>query len=104
MSLRRFVLGIAVGVLGTYVVQKIAPSPSISSEHALKIVKQELKKHGPIDGSWIHMEPESFVRNNITYKVYRGGISRTKHEQPEQMEFLVDAQNGTILDVQKVEM
>jgi predicted small secreted protein len=103
VGLRKFFLGVAVGVLGTYVIQKITPE-TISSESALKIVKQEFKKQGAIDGSWIHMEPETLVRNNITYKVYRGGISRSQGNQPEQVEFLVDAENGTILDVQKLQM
>ncbi len=99
MGLRKFLLGIAVGIAGTYIVKNLLPSSCISSEHALKIVKNEIKKQGPIDGSWIHMEPETFVRNNITYQVYKGGISRTLENKPEQFEFVVNAENGTILDI-----
>lgn len=101
LGLRRFLFGVAVGIAGTYIVQKLLPATCISSDHALKMVKQEIKKQGPIDGSWIHMEPETVVRNNITYRVYKGGISRTVNSIPEQLEFLVNAENGTIIDVQK---
>ncbi|WP_246941319.1 PepSY domain-containing protein [Bacillus pinisoli] len=99
MRLGNFLAGIAVGVIGTYAIQKLKPS-YISSDQALKLVKQEMKKQGPIDGSWIHMEPETYVRNNITYRVYKGGISRVNDNNPEQLEFVVNAENGTIIDVQ----
>ncbi|MFZ3589390.1 PepSY domain-containing protein [Bacillus sp. DJP31] len=104
MGLRKFLLGIVVGITGTYIVNKLLPSSNISSEYALKIVKQEMKKQGAIDGSWIHMEPETFVRNSITYRVYRGGISRTAANKTEQFEFLVNAENGTILDINESTM
>lgn len=101
MSLRKFLLGVTVGIIGTYAFQKYKPA-YISSDAALRKVKQEVKKHGPIDGSWIHMVPEEFFKNNITYTVYRGGISRTIHDQQEHLEFIVNAENGTILDIQEV--
>ncbi|WP_456277953.1 PepSY domain-containing protein [Bacillus sp. AK128] len=96
-----FLAGVAVGILGTYLIQRLKPS-HISSDQALKLVKQEIKKQGPIDGSWIHMKPETFVRNNISYRVYKGGISRMAENTSEQLEFVVNAENGTIIDVQKV--
>ncbi|MBM7660486.1 putative small secreted protein [Bacillus mesophilus] len=101
MRLGNFLAGVAVGILGTYAIQKFMPS-YISSDQALKLVKQEFKKQGPIDGSWIHMEPETIERNNISYRVYKGGISRMSDHEPEQLEFLVNAENGTIIDVYKL--
>lgn len=101
MRLGNFLAGVAVGILGTYAIQKFTPS-YISSDQALKLVKQEFKKQGPIDGSWIHMEPETIERNNISYRVYKGGISRMSDNEPEQLEFLVNAENGTIIDVYKL--
>jgi predicted small secreted protein len=102
MSLRKFFLGVAVGIIGTYAVQKYKPASYISSDAALKTVKQEIKKQGPIDGSWIHMKPEVVALNNITYRVYKGGISRTIENRPEQLEFIVNAETGTILDVKEI--
>jgi predicted small secreted protein len=103
LSLRKFLFGVAVGIAGTFIVQKLKPT-TITSDHALKIVKQEIKKQGPIDGSWIHMEPETIERKNISYRVYKGGISRVFENKPEQLEFLVNAENGTILDLNEVTM
>jgi predicted small secreted protein len=103
LGLRKFLFGVAVGIVGTYVVQKLKPT-TISSDHALKMVKQEIKKQGPIDGSWIHMEPETIERNNVTYRVYKGGISRILEDKSEQLEFLVNAENGTIIDLNEVTM
>jgi predicted small secreted protein len=102
MSFRKFFLGIAVGIIGTYAIQKYKPATCISSDSVLRSVKNEIKKQGPIDGSWIHMEPEMIVRNNLTYRVYKGGISRTIDNRPEQLEFLANAETGTILDLKQV--
>ncbi len=99
MGLRKFLLGVAIGIVGTFFVNKLLPSSRISSDQALKLVKQEIKKHGPIDGSWIQMIPEKYERNNISYNVYKGGISRTIDNYSEQLEFIVNAENGTILDI-----
>jgi predicted small secreted protein len=98
MGLRNFLAGITVGVISTYVIQKLIPT-YISSDNALSLVKQEMKKQGPIDGSWIHMEPETIVRNYVSYRVYRGGISRVIGNRSEQLEFLVNADNGTIIEM-----
>jgi predicted small secreted protein len=100
MRFSNFLTGVAVGIIGTYAFKKLKPS-YISSDQALKLVKQEMKKQGPIDGSWILMEPETIERNNISYRVYKGGISRTTENEPEQLEFMVNAENGTIIDVNK---
>jgi predicted small secreted protein len=101
MRFGNFLAGVAVGILGTYAIQKFTPS-YISSDQALKLVKQEFKKQGPIDGSWIHMEPETIERNHISYRVYKGGISRMSDNEPEQLEFIVNAENGTIIDVNQL--
>ncbi|WP_017756158.1 PepSY domain-containing protein [Calidifontibacillus oryziterrae] len=99
MRLNQLLLGLGIGAIaGAYVNQKYMKN-HISSETALKIVKKAFKDHGPIDGSWIHMKPEKVNKFNLSYNVYRGGITRTIDSKVEQYEFLVDSKTGTIIDV-----
>ncbi|MCH1625354.1 PepSY domain-containing protein [Ferdinandcohnia quinoae] len=99
MSWKKFILGVGVGFAGALIVKEALKQYEISGEKALKLVKEEFKKNGPIDGSWIQMEPESYIKSEILYKVYKGGISRTVDMQDQHYEFIVDAKTGTILEV-----
>ena len=99
MSWKKFVLGLSVGFAGAYLLRNSIPEQTISAEKALKIAKNVFKENGPIDGSWIHMVPETFEKFNLSYNVYKGGISRTIENEVKQFEFLVDTKTGTILEV-----
>ncbi|MDF0726467.1 PepSY domain-containing protein [Cytobacillus sp. S13-E01] len=99
MSWKKFVLGLSVGFAGAYLLKSYVQEQTISAEKALKIAKNAFKENGPIDGSWIHMVPETFEKSNLSYNVYKGGISRTIENEVKQFEFLVDTKTGTILEV-----
>lgn len=97
-----FILGVAVGALSGYATNKYISTQSfISAEKALEFAKSRFKEQGPISGSWIHMKVEPFHKNNLTYQVYKGGISRNPSTsgKREQFEFIADAKTGTLLDV-----
>lgn len=74
----------------------------ISSDKALEIVKKAFKEKGPIDGSWIHTEPETYENEHLTYNVYKAGISRTVENQLEQYEAFVDSHTGAIVHVEQI--
>lgn len=100
MSLKRIAIGIGIGFIAGLVVRSNFSKENISPEKALRIVKQKLKDQVTIDGSWIHMIPESFSKDQLNYTVYRGGISSTAENENIQFDFIVDAETGTILELQ----
>lgn len=99
MGFKRIALGIGIGFIAGLVVRSNFSKENISPEKALRIVKQKLKDHVTIDGSWIHMIPESMTKDQLEYKVYRGGISSTTNSENIQFDFIVDSTTGTILEL-----
>lgn len=101
MNWKSFLLGTTVGLISGYAVKEvISRKIDVSPEKVLDQVKRQFKQHGPINGSWIHMETESFEKYPIHYRVYKGGISRNINGKNEQYDFIADASTGTLLDVQ----
>ncbi|WP_026690709.1 PepSY domain-containing protein [Alteribacter aurantiacus] len=105
MSWKRFIAGVGVGVAVAWFAkdQLEQTSCNLSPERALKLVKRKMKDFGTIDGSWIHMMAEDFKSDNLTYSVYRGGVSCTIDGKLHAFEFLVDASTGTILKLKRQE-
>ncbi|SCN00690.1 Propeptide PepSY amd peptidase M4 [Bacillus cereus] len=107
MSWKGLVAGLGVGFAAGYLVaNKVQEQSHISSEKALKMVKQALKMvkqalshKGEITGSWVHMVPETFEKYDVAYEVYRGGLTTMLDDIQERFEFLVDAKTGTVLEV-----
>ncbi|OEH91776.1 PepSY domain-containing protein [Bacillus solimangrovi] len=98
MNWKNTLLGVSIGAAAGVWAYSQSKKP-LSAEQALRSAKEALKENGPVDGSWIHMAPESIKKNGLTYSVYRGGISRLVEDDLKQEEFLVDANTGTIVDV-----
>lgn len=100
MGWKKFFLGVGVGFASALILKEtLLEQQTVSAEKALKKVKEAFKQNGPISGSWIQMNPEKYTKSSITYNVYKGGVSRSKEGTLHQYEFIVDASNGTILDV-----
>lgn len=99
MNWKCFFLGLGVGIIGATIISEVSSNKLISSNHAVKLVKEALSQNGKITGSWIHVNPETYTNSNITYTVYKGGISCKINDELHQYEFIVDAKTGTILKV-----
>ena len=100
MNWKSFFLGAAVGMVGGYVTKEIlTQKTNVSPERVLGTVKKHFQQKGPVQGSWIHMEAEPYVKNQITYRVYKGGISQNIDGALKQYEFTADAQTGTIIEI-----
>ncbi|PFN96464.1 putative small secreted protein [Neobacillus bataviensis] len=100
MNWKSFFLGAAVGIVGGYVTKEIlTQKTNVSPERVLGAVKKHLQPKGSILGSWIHMEAEPYDKNQMTYRVYKGGISQNTDGNIQQYEFIADAQTGTLLDL-----
>lgn len=98
MNWKSFIFGAAIGMVGTYTAREVLLHKKISPEKVLEHVKEEFKKQGSINGSWIHIEIEPYKKENIHYHVYKGGISKNESGVNKQYEFIVDASSGTIID------
>ncbi|UCZ52327.1 PepSY domain-containing protein [Bacillus shivajii] len=104
MGWKRFVAGVGAGVAVTVLAknQLEKRQEQLSPEKALKLVKQKSKSLGTVDGSWIHMITEDLEMDDLTFKVYRGGITCTdEHGQMSAYEFYVDAATGAVLQLKK---
>ncbi|SDH72525.1 MULTISPECIES: PepSY domain-containing protein [Alteribacillus] len=99
MKVRDILIGAGIGFLAGYALKEYAGGEQISPEKALKTVKENIQDHIPVNGSWIHMTAENYKKDDLEYKVYRGGISSTKEGETKQMDFIVDAKTGTILEL-----
>ncbi|MDA3129758.1 PepSY domain-containing protein [Aliibacillus thermotolerans] len=99
MKAKDLLLGIGIGFAIGYAVKEYVENEHISPEKALKTVKDHVKDNIPINGSWIHMTAEDYHKDNLTYKVYRGGLSSTQDGETKQLDFVVDAKTGTILEL-----
>lgn len=104
MKIKDFLVGILTGVAAGIVVKEAIErvNPYISADTVLKNIKEEFKKEGPIDGSWIVMKTEPFENKVITMEIYRGGISRIKNGELEQYEFAANAKTGTVVELIKL--
>ncbi|AQQ52774.1 PepSY domain-containing protein [Planococcus lenghuensis] len=97
-------LGTAAGAAAGLLVKEIysRQDAKYAAERVLKDVKNAFKAEGPIDGSWIVMNPEPYKQYAVETDVYRGGITRHSDGELEQFEFLADAYTGAVLNVKKV--
>ncbi len=74
---------------------------AIPPEKALKSVKEAVKNSYAVKGSWIHMKTDSINKFDVPFTVYSGGLTCEKEGRLEQMDFMVDANTGTIVELQK---
>ena len=102
MKARYFLVGLGLGIVGTYLLKDQIKPLKISSDKALEIVKRAFKEKGPIDGSWIYTVPETFSNEHLSYDVYKTGISRSVDDHLEQYEAFVDTTTGTIVYVDRI--
>ena len=104
MGWKRFAAGVGTGVAVTLLAKNQLDKTQglLSPEKALKMVKEKAKHLGTIEGSWVHMIPEKYETDELTYNVYRGGITSTdENGKMDAYEFYADAASGSILKLTK---
>lgn len=103
MNVKSFLVGFAVGAVSGFIAKEMVDQYAcLSPERVLSQAKAKFKELGPISGSWIQMKKEPYVKEQLTYDIYRGGVSRLVDHKLEQYEFVADAKTGTILDVVRI--
>ncbi|MFC5774708.1 PepSY domain-containing protein [Ectobacillus antri] len=99
MKWKSLLIGTGLGLVAGYALAHTLKSEHVTAEKALKAAKRIFANKGEVTGSWIHMVPEVMERFDLTYEVYRGGITINIGEEQERFEFLLDAKTGAILEV-----
>ena len=99
MKLKRFMIGVGIGIAAGLLIRNQLEREFIAPEKALKLVKKNLSHSFQLTGSWIHMLPESFNKNELEYTVYRGGVTAASGDKNLQYDFVVDAKSGTLLEL-----
>lgn len=100
--MKRVSIGLGIGLLIGVLASKACKSDKLSPEQALNKVKATVKQEYIINGSWIHMQPESVDRFGLTYTAYRGGLTSSTVDGPVQYEFIADIKTGVLLDLTQV--
>lgn len=72
-----------------------------SSSAILRLVLNDFRKEGSVDGSWIDSKPSPFQRYAVHTLAYRGGIQRQEDGKPVNYSFVADAYTGSVLDVKR---
>ncbi|WP_019154895.1 PepSY domain-containing protein [Robertmurraya massiliosenegalensis] len=103
MNWKSFFLGLGVGVISGFATKQLLDAKTyVSPEKALANAKELFKQSGPISGSWIQMKAEPYENHNLTYTVYKGGISRFTDDSMKQYEFIADAATGSIIETKEI--
>ena len=104
MKLKDFMIGVGVGLAAAVIIKEVSErvAPYLSADDILLTIKEDFKKQGPIDGSWIYMKPEVYSNGYTEVPVYRGGISRILDGETETFEFSADARSGAIIELNQV--
>lgn len=104
MKLNDFLLGVVTGVAATYIIKEVSEkvSPYKNANQVLEDIKDAFKVQGPIDGSWIFMDPQTFHKEDIEIPIYKGGISRVEEGETVNFEFAADARTGSVVDLVRV--
>ncbi len=100
--LKRFSIGIGVGVLIGVLASKACQTTELKPEQVLKKVKAVVKQEYIINGSWIHMQSETVEHLGLTYQVYRGGLTSSTVDGPVQYEFVADVESGVLLKLDQI--
>ena len=103
MNWKYFLVGVTTGLASAYIVKEVTSrKQTVSPEDVLEQVKTAFKQEGPITGSWINMNTETYSQSPIQYDVYKGGISRLINGTTELYEFIADASTGTIIETNAI--
>ncbi|MDQ0338904.1 putative small secreted protein [Caldalkalibacillus uzonensis] len=100
MKWGRFLLGMAAGALGGYLLYKQTQDAPIRPETIVETLKKQYREHMAIVGSWIHVEPQTEEMEGVQYRIYQCGLTGLVDGEPHYLEFKVDADTGHVLRVE----
>ncbi|WP_085523070.1 PepSY domain-containing protein [Tuberibacillus sp. Marseille-P3662] len=101
MNWKSTIAAVSAGVAGGIIISQTLTKETLTPESALKKVKSAVKHNHELEGAWIYLQPESFVKDRLNYKVYKGGLTINEAGEVNHFDFVADATTGTILDFYK---
>jgi predicted small secreted protein len=104
VKLRDFAIGVVVGLATAVIIKEVSDRalPYKSADEVLASLKQQFKKDGHIEGTWVYMKPEQFQNGYTSIPSYRGGITQVIDGESKTYEFVADAYQGILLEVTEV--
>ncbi|GGK20204.1 hypothetical protein GCM10010965_11520 [Caldalkalibacillus thermarum] len=100
MKWGRFLLGMAAGALGGYLLFKRTQDRPLCPEKIIETLKKQYKEQMTIVGSWIYVEPRTEEMEGVQYRIYQCGLTGLVDGKPRYYEFKVDADTGHVLQVE----
>ncbi|WP_141603943.1 PepSY domain-containing protein [Terrilactibacillus laevilacticus] len=100
MKWKPLIFGFVVGMTSQLVYQKRKEKQLLTPEKALQSVKKSVKSDLDVNNGWIYLTPTDMKRHGISYNVYQGGVTANQGNEKKHYDFIVDAQTGTILELQ----
>jgi len=104
VKLRDFAIGVVTGLVAAVIIKEVSDRalPYKPADEVLATLKQQFKKDGHIEGTWIYMKPEYFQNGYTSIPAYRGGITQIIDGESKTYEFVADANQGILLEVKEV--
>lgn len=104
-SLSPWMIPLTLGISGIagFFAGKVFGNRRRSANTILKMVTNDFKHEGPVEGSWIDHQPIPYRQFAVKTMVYRGGLQRIEDNQLVNYEFLADACTGTLLKLKRVD-
>lgn len=94
-----FILSFLLGILGFFLINR---NKAIHPDKILNNMKDQFRKKGSIEGSWIEMTKVPWSEGSYKKEVYYGGLSRFEGEKIKHYEFIADAYTGNLIDLYEI--
>ena len=92
----------ASGIVGFFA-GKLVGNRRRSANMILKMITNDFKREGTVEGSWIDHQPIPYRQYGVRTLAYRGGSRRVEDGQLISYEFLADASTGTLLKLKRID-
>lgn len=92
----------ASGIAGFFA-GKLVGNRRRSANTILKMITNDFKREGTVEGSWIDHQPIPYRQFAVRTLVYRGCSRRFEDDQLVSYEFLADASTGTLLKLKRID-
>ena len=104
VKLRDFAIGVVTGLVAAVIIKEVSDRalPYKPADEVLATLKQQFKKDGHIEGTWIYMKPEYYQNGYTSIPAYRGGITQIIDGESKSFEFVADAHQGILLEIKAV--
>lgn len=95
-----FLLGLLVGSVSSVLAYQVTQKKvNASPEKSLQRVKSAFQQHYTVTGSWIHLKPETLVREKIETSIYNAGLTVKDEDKIRSFALQLDASTGAVISI-----